>query len=67
MTLFTFRTVIFARRGANLGFGQLSLWVPTGELTLSITVKLLKQQTGMESPDRRTVVTVEDGTVPAEE
>lgn len=67
LTLFAFRTVVISKRGPNQRFGQLSLWVPTGELTLSVTIKLLKQQTGMDSPDRRTAVNVEHGNLPAGE
>ena len=67
LTLFVFRTVVISRRRANQRLGPLSLWVPTGELTLSVTIKLLKQQTEMDSPNRRTAVNVEHGTLPAGE
>jgi hypothetical protein len=64
LTLFVLRTVVLLKRRAAPGSSQLSLCLPTGEVTLSVTVKVLRQQRGMETSDRRAAVTVEHGTLP---
>ncbi|KIN02865.1 hypothetical protein OIDMADRAFT_144054 [Oidiodendron maius Zn] len=63
LVLFVLRTVVLIRQRAAPGSGQLSFWLPTGEITLSVSIKILKQQRGIENPGRQAAVTIEHGTL----
>lgn len=67
LVLVVLRTLVLIRQRTAPGSGQLSLWLPTGEITLSVSIKILKQQRGIENPGRQAAVTIEHGTLAEDE
>lgn len=64
LSLLVLRTIVFLKQRSRPGSSQLSVWLPTGEITLSFTIRVLRQQRGMESQDRRAAFNIEHGTLP---